>query len=255
MIGADLPALVRIQEGPIPVAAGVGAEAAKRYVRTHLPVSSMDADDWKPSLVLNWVIVSKGETYRRVAFFARGRYVGTDEDFGAIGQLGQLGPRTSNTATFAMTLFRTQDPRCCPMGRTMNVRFHWNGRRLVQTRPLLREGVEPAEGLQMPSRNIGCIFSQSPRYVRCDVRSGLKPAPPRPRGCDLDWAYGLEMTPVSRPKTFCAGDTALAQGPVLAYGAKLRIEGFTCVSQRTGLRCANRAGHGFVLSRQRWRRF
>jgi hypothetical protein len=59
----------------------------------------------------------------------------------------------------------------------------------------------------------------------------------------------------SRAKTFCAGDTALAQGPILAYGAKLRILGFTCLSRRDGLRCTNRAGHGFFLSRQRWRTF
>jgi hypothetical protein len=141
------------------------------------------------------------------------------------------------------------------MGRTIGATFRWNGRRLVQTRPLLREGVEPAEGLQMPSRNIGCIFNRAPVFVRCDVRSGLKPAPPRPRGCDLDWAYGLEMTPFSRPRTFCAGDTALGEGPILAYGASLKIYGFSCLSQRSGLRCTNRARHGFFLSRQRWRRF
>ena len=63
------------------------------------------------------------------------------------------------------------------------------------------------------------------------------------------------MTSVSRPHTFCAGDTALAQGPLLAYGATLRIEGFTCVSQRVGLRCTNRARHGFFLARERWRVF
>ncbi len=255
MIGADVAALVRVQEGPAPVAVGVGAAAAKRYVRARLHVSYVDASAWKPALELNWVIVTKGESYRRTAFFVRGKYLGTDYDFGSIGQLGQLGPRTSNEATFAMTLFRSQDPRCCPTGRTISPRFHWNGRRLVMTRPLLREGVESFEGLQMPSRNIGCVFGQSPRYVRCDVRSGLRPAPPRPRNCDLDWAYGLEMTLVSRPKTFCAGDTALAQGPILAYGATLKIEGFTCLSQQIGLRCTNRAGHGFFLSRQRWRTF
>jgi hypothetical protein len=190
-----------------------------------------------------------------IGFFARGKFVGTDLGFGNIGQLGQLGKRTSAEASFALTLYRLSDPRCCPQGRAITMRFRWNGKRLVTSRPLLREGTEPPEGLQMPSRNIGCIFGQSPRYVRCDIRSGLKPAPPRPRGCDLDWAYGLEMTPVSRPKTFCAGDTALAQGPVLAYGATLRIEGFTCLSQRSGLRCTNRARHGFFLSRRHWRVF
>jgi hypothetical protein len=254
MIAADVPALVRSQEGPAPAAAGVGRAAAERYVRSRLHLSQVDSSAWKQALTLNWVI-GIGSSERRVAFFANGRYVGSERDFGPNGQLGQVGTRRPAQVTFAVTLYREQDPRCCPKGRTIDVRFRWNGRRLVQTRPLLREGLEPAEGLQLPSRNIGCIFGRSPRYVRCDVRTGLRPRPPRPAGCDLDWAYGFELTAVSRPKTFCAGDTALGQGPVLAYGATLRILGFTCVSQRAGLRCVNGARHGFFLSRQSWRTF
>ena len=254
MIAADVPALVRIQEGGAPIQLGATRAAAERYVRSRLHMPQVDASAWKSALTLNWVVGGSG-TSRRVAFFANGKYVGSDVDFGTIGQLGQLGSRTRSEATFALTLFRTQDQRCCPKGRTMMVRFRWNGMRLVQTRPLLREGFEPAEGLQLPSRNIGCIFSHSPRYVRCDVRTGLRPPPPRPANCDLDWAYGLELTAVSRPNTFCAGDTALGQGPVLAYGATLRILGFTCVSQRAGLRCTNSVRHGFFLSRQSWRSF
>ena len=248
------PVAVRVQQGPAPVRVGADRAAAERYVRSHLHVPQVDSSAWKPVLDLNWV-VGFGGSKRRVAFFARGTYLGTDSDFGNVGQLGQLGLRMRTEAVFALTLYRSPDPKCCPKGRVITVRFRWNGKRLVQTRPLLREGVEPAEGLQMPSRNIGCIFSQSPQSVRCDIRSGLRPAPPRPRGCDLDWAYALEMTLVSRPHTLCAGDTALSTGPVLAYGASLRIEGFTCRSQRTGLRCTNRPGHGFILSRKHWRTF
>jgi hypothetical protein len=248
------PAIVRVQEGAAPIRVGGGRTGAERYVRSRFHVPQVDASAWKPSRRLNWV-VGFGGSKRRVAFFAGGSYVGTVEDFGNIGHIGQLLRRTSDEATFALTLFRLQDARCCPKGRTINARLRWNGARLVLTRPLLKEGVETAEGLQLPSRNIGCIFSQSPRSVRFDVRTGLRPRPPRPAGCELDWGYGFVMTPVSRPKTFCAGDTALAQGPVLAYGARLDIEGFTCLSQRTGLRCTNRARHGFLLARERWRTF
>ncbi len=254
MIGGDVPAIVRIQEGPAPVFVGGGPVAAARYVRSHLGVLPVDETGWQPSLRLNYVVGFVGNR-RRIAFFVAGKYVGSDVGFGALGQLGQVMSRAKDEVVFALTLYRGTDQRCCPKGRTLNARFRWNGKRLVEIRPLLREGLEPPEGLQLPSRNIGCIFGQSPRYIRCDVRSGLKPAPPRPRGCDLDWAYGLAMSPVSRPKTFCAGGTALAEGPVLAYGATLRIEGFTCLSRRIGLRCTSRAGHGFFLSRQHWRVF
>jgi len=253
-VASQPPALVRVQDGPRSVAIGPGRAAAERYVRVRLRFPQIDSSAWKPGFALNW-IVGLGATKRRIAFFANSSYVGSDLDFGNIGQLGQLGTRTRTEAMFAETLFRSQDQRCCPMGRVISVRLRWNGSRLVQTRPLLREGLEPAEGLQTPSRNIGCIFSRSRDYVRCDVRTGLRPPPPRPKGCDLDWAYGLEMTVKSRPKTFCAGDTALAQGPILAYGSILRILGFTCLSQPAGLRCTNRAGHGFFLSRQHWRTF
>jgi hypothetical protein len=249
------PALVRVHESPAPVRVGLGRAAAERYVRSRFHLPYVDADQWRPRFVLNWVIGRRGASGRRTAFFARGRYLGSDSDSAWIGKIGRLETRTSTKATFALTLFRTQDPRCCPQGRTIRVRFHWNGKRLIQTRRLLRQGIELSEGLQMPSRNIGCIFSRSPRSMRCDVRSGLRPPPPRPRGCDLDWAYALEMAPMSRPKVLCAGDTVLGQGPILPYGATLRIEGFTCLSQRVGLRCTNRARHGFLLSRERWRRF
>jgi hypothetical protein len=63
------------------------------------------------------------------------------------------------------------------------------------------------------------------------------------------------MTLRSRAGTFCAGDSALGQGPMLAYGARLRLGGFTCTSRRTGLTCTNAVRHGFVLARERWRTF
>jgi hypothetical protein len=215
-VAATPPALVRVQEGPQPVAAGVGRAAAERYVRTKLRFPQVDADAWQDGATLNWVVGFGPTPRRQVAFFVRGRYVGLDRDFGDVGLLGQLQRRSAVDATFAETLFRLGDERCCPTGRVVSAAFGWNGMRLVSSRPVLRAGLEAPEGLQLPSRNIGCIFSRSPAHVRCDVRSGLRPAPPRPKSCDLDWAYGLEMTATSRPHTFCAGDTALAQGPVLA---------------------------------------
>jgi hypothetical protein len=42
---------------------------------------------------------------------------------------------------------------------------------------------------------------------------------------------------------------------VLAYGATLRILGFSCVSQLAGLYCTNGTRNGFFLSRQSWRSF
>jgi hypothetical protein len=126
---------------------------------------------------------------------------------------------------------------------------------------LLTAGVGAATAggfFQTPSKNIGCIYlapyaGQKQPYLRCDIGGGLHPLPPRPKSCDLDWGYGYSMIGAyGRATTFCAGDTARdPRAPILRYGQTWRKGPFTCLSQRIGLRCTNRAGHGFFLSRQR----
>jgi hypothetical protein len=111
-----------------------------------------------------------------------------------------------------------------------------------------------------PSSNIGCAFSSEPGrvgpYLRCDILSGLKPKPRRPKGCTLDWTFGFELNRTGRARTVCAGDTAVNRhAKVLRYGHKWSASGFSCTSRRTGLRCKNRSGHGFSLSRAHSYRF
>jgi uncharacterized protein DUF6636 len=111
-----------------------------------------------------------------------------------------------------------------------------------------------------PSSNIGCLFNADPGfggvYLRCDILSGLKPAPTRPKGCTLDWKYGYRLRPSGPALTVCAGDTAVnRRAKVVPYGTKWSRGGFTCLSRRAGLRCRNRSGHGFFLSKQHSYRF
>jgi hypothetical protein len=111
-----------------------------------------------------------------------------------------------------------------------------------------------------PSANIGCAFSSEPElggpYLRCDILSGLKPAPPRPKGCHVDWTFGYQMHPTGRAHTVCAGDTAVnRRAKVIPYGGRWVRGGFTCLSRKAGLRCRNRSGHGFFLSRAHSYRF
>ena len=105
-----------------------------------------------------------------------------------------------------------------------------------------------------PSSNIGCVFSSEPGrvgpYLRCDILSGLKPKPSRPRGCHLDWTFGFQMRWKGLATTVCAGDTTVdRRAKVLRYGSTWSRSGLSCTSRRTGLRCHNRSGHGFLLSR------
>jgi hypothetical protein len=104
-----------------------------------------------------------------------------------------------------------------------------------------------------PSGNIGCAFYQ--QTLRCDIGTGLRPVPPKPRGCPVDWGFGLYLERTGQAKVVCAGDTVLNRGaPVLGYGSTWRRSGFRCTSRPTGVTCFNPAGRGFFLSKERWRR-
>jgi hypothetical protein len=104
---------------------------------------------------------------------------------------------------------------------------------------------------RLPSKNVHCAYATGfgPAFLRCDIFSGLTP---RPRGaCPNDWV-GLTLTARSVGPT-CAGDTVAVQNAaVLGYGKVWKRGPFTCLSARVGLSCANRAGQGFFLSRERW---
>jgi hypothetical protein len=109
-----------------------------------------------------------------------------------------------------------------------------------------------------PSSNIGCLFSSEPGMggpsLRCDIRSGLRPKPAS-RGCGLDLT-GYQLGPRGRATIVCAGDTAVnGRAKALRYGTTWSKGGFSCTSRRAGLRCKNRSGHGFVLSRAHSYRF
>jgi hypothetical protein len=109
---------------------------------------------------------------------------------------------------------------------------------------------------QAPSHNIGCVFSSSPAYLRCDIRSGLKPPPSKPKGCTVDWTGGYQVGPSGRAHKVCAGDTVLSRDArVVRYGTTWRRGPFTCKSSLSGLLCKNRSGHGFFLSRRHSYRF
>jgi hypothetical protein len=107
---------------------------------------------------------------------------------------------------------------------------------------------------QSPSGNIGCALSRD--GVRCDIAERDWTPPPKPASCELDWGNGVAVDRHGRAQIICAGDTTLHAGRHLAYGDSLRRGRFRCTSRRTGMRCVNRRnGHGFVLSRQRAKRF
>jgi hypothetical protein len=108
---------------------------------------------------------------------------------------------------------------------------------------------------RMPSGNIYCAYehySFAPIDLRCEIRSKVRPMPPRPASCDdAAWGEGYAMRQTGRPHVLCISDTVYdPKAKVFAYGTTWTGGGFTCSSKATGLRCSNRSGHGFFLSRE-----
>jgi hypothetical protein len=107
-----------------------------------------------------------------------------------------------------------------------------------------------------PSGNINCIYGDQPHYVRCDIRSGLRPKPPHPQNCDLEYGDSVSMNRASRAHLVCHGDTTIdPRARVVKYGKSITVGPFTCTSRTSGLTCRNAAGHGWFLSRESYRLF
>ena len=126
--------------------------------------------------------------------------------------------------------------------------------------------------LKTPSGNIICdyAFGPNPSFgvgwhpsVLCGIKSGLRPPSPR-KTCREGGRVSdrIFLMDVGRPLiSSCAGDNgpflAEERAWVLGYGKSWsdRFSGLRCTSAISGLTCRNRAGHGFVLSRERSRVF
>ena len=107
-----------------------------------------------------------------------------------------------------------------------------------------------------PTGNIHCmIFADPPAEARCDLMNSVVTFP-RPWNCDLEWARGFAVGAMGPGQPLCAGDSVAMPGsPVLNYGGSISHGGFTCRSERTGMTCINRQGHGFTVARARQRVF
>ncbi|HXV32917.1 MAG TPA: DUF6636 domain-containing protein [Gaiellaceae bacterium] len=119
---------------------------------------------------------------------------------------------------------------------------------VTETVPVEPEPGASTASFQMPSRNIGCLFGF--RRLRCDILSGLEPAPEE--ACEFDWV-GVDMGVTGPAAPNCGSDTVYdADAPTLAYGSTWRRGGITCESDENGLTCTNQEGHSFTLARGSW---
>jgi hypothetical protein len=112
-----------------------------------------------------------------------------------------------------------------------------------------------------PSGNIHCeqLELGAPHRVelRCDVLSAAEhPTVKRPKDCELDYGYAFMLRERKKAWLLCGGDTiADPSHAVLAYGETWRGTGVECTVTSQFLRCTNRDGRGFELSKRQQRLF
>ncbi|XGV88093.1 MAG: DUF6636 domain-containing protein [Limnothrix sp. BL-A-16] len=124
----------------------------------------------------------------------------------------------------------------------------------VQVHPIQADS--GIQGFVLPSGNIICgsWVDGGQGYLRCHVQSGLRPLPPQPADCNLDWGHEILLNANGQTEVLCVGDTIAGPYPRLNYNQVWERNGFRCEAKTTGLTCRARNGRGMFLSRERWRK-
>jgi hypothetical protein len=128
----------------------------------------------------------------------------------------------------------------------------------VAALPASAQDASTLVSFRTPSKNIYCLYnsadSSTPAFLRCDIRSHLKPAPARHACVEGVYGESVGMTKTAAAHVLCISDTTYnPNARVLAYGTSWSRDGFRCSSRASGLTCTNSRGHGFFLSRTSWR--
>lgn len=172
-------------------------------------------------------------------------------------------------------VLRPGDAHCFPTGGTRSRTWRWNGTLFVtgawkQSKPASPSAPAASAStygfFKSPSGNIVCVYSYgaSRANLGCIVQSGLKPQP-RATGAGCSPPITVALRATGRPfvtDETCPGKDApetpyvgIGTAKVLPYGKTWSGGGLRCTSESTGLNCRNPDGHGFFLSRERWRAY
>jgi hypothetical protein len=106
---------------------------------------------------------------------------------------------------------------------------------------------------QSPSGNIRCaMFAyDGQNSVRCDIADYGWTAPPRSPNCQLDWGSRFKLEQGGAAVFDCYAQELPAVDHTLGYGEAQTVGAITCVSQPSGMTCADGStGHYFRVSRE-----
>lgn len=116
----------------------------------------------------------------------------------------------------------------------------------------LPASAEVSVAFTSPSGNIACVIDGG--SARCDIAQMTHQDfanPPADCVVDFGAAFAIEAA-AAKGVALCHGDTVFAPDlPMLDYGQVMRIGDVHCTSEKTGMRCANAAGHGFQIAKAR----
>lgn len=108
---------------------------------------------------------------------------------------------------------------------------------------------------ETPSENVQCVVGQEIGVlsdISCTIieKSG-PPAKPRPNSCQEGWGHTFSMRENGPVEMICQYPSMDKNAFDRAdYGVTGNFGGFTCHSSTKGLKCTNRDGNGFFLSRR-----
>jgi hypothetical protein len=124
--------------------------------------------------------------------------------------------------------------------------------------PNFAEPEQHAFGFQTPSHNIFCLASEYEKpglwSLRCDALEVDQRTPIA--DCGLDSGDSFVLAEKGPANALCHGDTvANPDAPTVQYGMGWKHRGFTCAVSKSGVRCSNSSGRGFVISRKLQTRF
>jgi hypothetical protein len=104
-----------------------------------------------------------------------------------------------------------------------------------------------------PSGNIHCLLTDGEwAGARCDILQFTPSFTRAPPGCDLDWGMAFWVAPSGPGELACVSDSvAEPTAQTLPYGGTISLGGISCTSEKTGMTCVNRQGHGFRVARAR----
>jgi len=101
-----------------------------------------------------------------------------------------------------------------------------------------------------PSGNLWCVIRGPGAMMSatCEIGVSRYPVPPRPMSAECQDGFGPVVQVTARGSMIPCTDPIHRTDQVLPFGSTIAAWGVNCLMTRSGVKCLNGAGHGFILS-------